>query len=183
MSEFVVRRMAPGDLEQVARLDAMSFPKPWPQAAFTRELENPRARCWVVETRLVAGLEFVPPPSSPLLPITVPAAEPAVIGALVAWLVLDEFHIATLAVHPELRRQGLGQLILRQALRDALAEGARMAFLEVRESNIAAQQLYRRFGFEVTGHRPRYYGTEDAVLMTLEPLGVRAAEPSTQTEE
>ena len=46
------------------------------------------------------------------------------------------------------------------------------AFLEVRVGNEAAQEMYRRFGFQVTGRRPKYYrdNDEDAILMTLEPL-------------
>ena len=53
-------------------------------------------------------------------------------------------------------------------------EGADSSFLEVRESNLAAQELYRRFGFEETGRRPRYYkdNSEDAILMSLEGLNV-----------
>lgn len=81
-------------------------------------------------------------------------------------------HIATFATRSEHRRKGIGKLLLKMALNDARAEGARRAFLEVRESNSAAQAMYEGFGFKVTGRRPRYYrdNDEDAILMTLEPL-------------
>jgi [ribosomal protein S18]-alanine N-acetyltransferase len=184
MSEPVVRRMVAGDLEQVARLDAMSFPRPWPPAAFARELDNPRAHCWVIEARHQGGLEYPPPASSSLDTLIIPPGQPAVVAMLVYWLVLDEAHIATLAVHPGVRRGGLGRRILLRALGEAAAEGAKVAYLEVRESNIAAQELYRWFGFEVTGRRPRYYITEDAVLMTLNPLDAGLIErPKAHTEE
>jgi ribosomal-protein-alanine N-acetyltransferase len=184
MSELVVRPMAGRDLEQVTRLDVMSFPKPWPRSAYERELENPRARCWVIEAAVEDGLEFPSAAAAPALPsLTVPPGGVAVVALLVYWLVVGEAHVATLAVHPSFRRQGLGRLILLQALREALAEGARVAYLEVRESNVAAQELYREFGFEPVGRRNRYYGSEDAVLMTLEPLDTRALAGVTHQEE
>jgi ribosomal-protein-alanine N-acetyltransferase len=91
---------------------------------------------------------------------------------IVSWIVIDELHIATFATHPGFRRQGVGSQLLKDALDDASRAGARRAFLEVRASNAAAQEMYRKFGFEVVGRRPRYYrdNSEDAVLMTLEHM-------------
>jgi ribosomal-protein-alanine N-acetyltransferase len=74
-------------------------------------------------------------------------------------------------------------MILGCALEEAARQGAKLAYLEVRESNKAAQDLYLEFGFKVTGHRPRYYITEDAVLMTLERLDVSMAEGWNQRTE
>jgi ribosomal-protein-alanine N-acetyltransferase len=53
-----------------------------------------------------------------------------------------------------------------------IPDGARSSFLEVRESNLVAQDMYRKFGYEVTGRRRRYYrdNDEDAILMNLESL-------------
>ena len=94
---------------------------------------------------------------------------------IVSWIIVDEMHIATIATHPDFRRQGIGERILRDALQDGMDAGAHLAFLEVRASNEAAQAMYRKFGFTVNGRRPRYYrdNGEDAILMTLEPLEVR----------
>ena len=91
---------------------------------------------------------------------------------LVLWFIVDEAHIATIAVHPDFRRQGLGEQILLHALRAARAEGASRAFLEVRAGNIAAQAMYKKYGFYVAGVRPGYYkdNNEDAILMNLENL-------------
>jgi len=91
---------------------------------------------------------------------------------IVSWMILDELHIATFATHGEHRRRGIGRLLLKSALDEARVDGARRAFLEVRESNSAAQAMYEGFGFKITGRRPRYYrdNDEDAILMTLEPL-------------
>jgi ribosomal-protein-alanine N-acetyltransferase len=85
---------------------------------------------------------------------------------------VDEVHIATIAIHPEFRRQGIGRRLLSHTLRRALDDGARSSFLEVRESNLAAQEMYRQFGYEPTGRRKRYYkdNDEDAILMSLGSL-------------
>jgi len=174
MSALTLRPMSATDLEQVTMLDAMSFPSPWPPGAFSKELANPQARTWVIETTADVPLKYGASVGLFPNPLTVQPGQMAVAAMLVCWLVLDEAHIATVAVHPELRRRGLGRLILRRALEEAAGEGARMAYLEVRESNTGAQDLYREFGFEVTGHRPRYYLTEDAILMTLAPLDVES---------
>ena len=144
-----IRRMTLDDLEQVVEIDRVSFSLPWPERSFRFELtDNPAARCWVAEM------------------------DGRVIGMLVLWMIVDEAHIATLATKPEFRRQGVAKQLLTQALTSALEEGARSAFLEVRESNAAAQSMYRKYGFVETGRRPRYYkdNDEDAILMTLPSL-------------
>jgi [ribosomal protein S18]-alanine N-acetyltransferase len=87
----------------------------------------------------------------------------------VIWLILDEAHVGTMAVHPDYRQRHIGQRILAEALAHARLCGATQALLEVRKTNIAAQKLYLSFGFEVVGLRRRYYedNGEDALLMTL----------------
>jgi [ribosomal protein S18]-alanine N-acetyltransferase len=91
---------------------------------------------------------------------------------VVGWMFVDEIHIATIATHPDYRRQGIGRKLLSHILRQALEEGAESSFLEVRESNLAAQEMYRQFGYEPAGRRKRYYrdNDEDAILMNLGSL-------------
>ena len=91
---------------------------------------------------------------------------------IVVWLIVDEVHVATIATHPDFRRQGIGSKLLLHTLLKAMDEGAHSSFLEVRESNIAAQEMYRKFGYEETGRRQRYYrdNDEDAILMNLNSL-------------
>jgi ribosomal-protein-alanine N-acetyltransferase len=95
---------------------------------------------------------------------------------VIAWLLVDEVHIATIATHPDFRRQGIAQALLAQVLKLGVEEGAVSSSLEVRASNLAAQAMYRKFGYEETGRRLRYYkdNGEDAILMTLENLQVKA---------
>ena len=150
---YSIRRMKLEDVEQVHQLDVISFSLPWPERSFRYELtENPSSRMWVAEST-----------GEPLT---------RVIGMLGLWLIVDEVHIGTLAVHPEFRRQGIAQKLLITSLVDACREGAKKAYLEVRKGNLAAQELYTKFGFKITGIRPRYYSNngEDALMMTLDPM-------------
>ena len=150
-----IRPMSLEDLEQVREIDQASFTMPWPESAYRFELQkNPASLLWVAETRL-------------------PGEKSNVVGMIVVWLILDEAHIATLAVHPDFRRHGIGKRLLATALHQSIRKRVKEAMLEVRASNQAAERLYRGFGFEIVGHRKRYYqdNQEDAVLMTLRELG------------
>jgi ribosomal-protein-alanine N-acetyltransferase len=144
-----IRRMTLDDLPIVLELDQVSFSLPWPERSFRFELtDNVASRCWVAEV------------------------DERVVAMLVGWMLVDEIHIATIATHPDFRRQGIARKLLSHALTRAMEEGAQSSFLEVRESNLAAQEMYRQFGYQPTGRRKRYYkdNDEDAILMTLESL-------------
>jgi ribosomal-protein-alanine N-acetyltransferase len=146
---LIIRKMTVDDIPAVVDLDQKSFSLPWPERSFRFELtDNPASRCWVTEL------------------------DGKVVGMIVVWLIVDEAHVATLATHPDYRRRGIGRRLLAHALRHIMEDGARSSFLEVRESNLAAQEMYREFGYEVTGRRRRYYrdNDEDAILMSLDSL-------------
>ncbi len=174
MSGLVIRRMRTEDLDQAVLLDCMSFSLPWPPSAYLHELNNTGGKAWVAEQVLEAPLEYHSPIPVPVADLVQPAGARAVAGVIVVWLIVDEAHIATLAVHPELRRQGIARKLLCVALKEAAKDGMFSALLEVRAGNEAAQDLYRKFGFDVVGRRPRYYqdNHEDAILMTLANLSV-----------
>lgn len=145
----MIRRMALDDLEQVVAIDQVSFSLPWPARSFQFELtDNPASRCWVTEV------------------------DGGIAAMLVAWLIVDEIHIATFATHPDHRHQGFGSQLLLHTLRYAKEEGANSSFLEVRENNEAAIGMYRKFGFVENGRREGYYknNNEAAILMTLDHL-------------
>lgn len=146
---LLIRKMAVEDLPAVVELDRMSFSLPWPERSFRFELtDNPASRCWVAEV------------------------DGRLIGMIVVWLLVDEAHVATLATHPDFRRQGIATKLLSYALRNLFREGARSSFLEVRVSNTVAQEMYRKFGYTESGRRRRYYrdNDEDAILMNLSSL-------------
>ena len=144
--------MEPRDLPRVIELDQLSFTLPWPESAFIFEIEkNPAARCWVAET---------------------PGDAPVIVGMIVVWLIMDEIHIATLAIDPTQRRLRVGQRLLAFALTNGIENGATKSLLEVRAGNVAARALYRKFGYEEVGVRKKYYSDngEDAILMNLDPI-------------
>jgi len=147
--DFTIRPMRLEDVPRVHAIDTLSFRLPWPDRSYRFELvENPSSELWVAEVQQAERFE--------------------VVGMIVLWVIVDEAHIGSLAVHPDYRRQGIAQALLVRSLQAAAWRGATQATLEVRRSNLAAQALYRRFGFEVVGIRPRYYrdNQEDALLMT-----------------
>ena len=92
------------------------------------------------------------------------------IGYIGIWTLLDECQINKIAVMPEKRKIGIGKAILNHVLELTRDMGVKSWYLEVRESNTAAQALYRSAGFSSVGTRKNYYinPVEDAVLMSLE---------------
>ncbi|MEI6289437.1 MAG: ribosomal protein S18-alanine N-acetyltransferase [Chloroflexota bacterium] len=149
-----IRPMIEDDLKAVCQIDQISFSQPWPDAAFEIELHNINARNWVVELEQPAENQ----------------TKSTIVAAMVIWRVLDEAHIATIAVHPEFRQRGIGKKLLQYGMDAAFEDGARIYHLEVRGGNLAAQKMYLDLGFEIVGIRPKYYqdNGEDALLMTLD---------------
>ena len=89
-------------------------------------------------------------------------------GFTICWMLPGDLHVLNLAVAPDCRRMGLAGLMLNSVLDGFTRKGGGLVNLEVRESNLAAQQLYLSFGFKVVGRRPNYYRREreDAIVMT-----------------
>lgn len=158
---LTLRPMALADLSRVHLIDVLSFSVPWSERSFRFELtENKNASVWVAELAL-------------------PDGKKEIVGMIVMWVILDESHVATIAVQPDYRGRGIGQRLLARGLLAVYKRGARVAFLEVRRSNLAAQHMYKKFGFRIDGKRLRYYrdNNEDALLMrldTIEPEELRA---------
>lgn len=172
---YGVERMILADVPEVGVLERMVFTLPWSNHAFEYELQyNPMAYFAVVRRRGAGadGQEGRRVPAGVIRRLgSKPARQPA-LGYGGFWLIVDEAHICTLAMHPEWRGQGLGELLLTHLIDHATALNAAVATLEVRISNLAAQQLYRKYGFEVAGLRKGYYSDnhEDALIMTTAPL-------------
>ena len=136
-----LRRMETRDLPSAMEIDALSLPRPWSAAIWRGELSSPYGLYLVIEDR---GEVF---------------------GQIGVRHVLGELHITTIAVRPEHRRRGHARALIGAAL--AAFPDASNVHLEVRPTNVEAIALYESLGFRETGRRPRYYGDEDAVLMTL----------------
>ena len=148
--------MTADDLEAVAAVERASYASGWPATAFAHEIEHNRlARYFVLEV----GDDLV--------------------GFAGTWLMVDEAHVVTIAVRPDLRRAGYGRLLLHALILAARHAGMEAATLEVRVSNEAARALYRRYGFWDVGERKKYYqdNGEDAVIMTTEEFASAAYGP------
>jgi [ribosomal protein S18]-alanine N-acetyltransferase len=148
-ARVVVDPMRFEDVPAVHEIERMSFRTPWPAYAFEQELRGNRLARYVVAR-----------------------AGDRVVGFAGIWLMVDEAHVTTFGVHPDWRRQSIGRHLLLNLAELSVAIGARRMTLEVRASNLAAQALYRAFGFEIAGRRHRYYSDdgEDALVMTTPDL-------------
>lgn len=135
--------MRHADLNEVLAIERVSFAAPWSRDAFIRELSNRAARAAVFR------------------------AGGAIVGYVCFWVVLDEAHIQTIAVHPDMRDRGYGMAIMTHVESMCLREGVRRIILEVGRRNAAARNLYKKCGFTAIGFRKRYYTEtdDDAVVM------------------
>lgn len=176
-----IRPMRADDISQVLDIERQSFPSMWPQTVYQRELKNNMARYLVVtEPAEEAGPEG-PGGSDNVrglvrrffggLPASTRPRE-HILGLVGLWLVLGEAHIVTIAVQPEFRRLGIGELLLVAAIETAIDDHQDAMTLEYRISNGGARALYDKYGFEQVGVRAKYYSDtqEDAVLMTTPKL-------------
>ena len=144
--------MLAGDLDAVVAIEHKSFSMPWTDTMFLSEMRQGPA-----SQLLVARLEKRPT---------------TIVGYVGYRAVLDEMHVMILAVAPAWRRQRIAQHMLSEAMEQARQADCARAILEVRASNVGAQQLYYRLGFAPVGVRPKYYQrpSEDALILWRDPL-------------
>lgn len=151
MREVVIAPLrSPADLDDVLAIEAESFTNPWTREMYESELTS-------------AGVSHV---------LLARDGGGQVVGFCSFWRVVDEVHVNNLAVRPSHRRRGIGRALLVHMLRDASAQGATRALLEVRRSNEEARRLYESLGFAVAGVRKQYYSRpiEDAIVLWREHL-------------
>jgi [ribosomal protein S18]-alanine N-acetyltransferase len=160
MPRLTIERMSHDDVPAVMAVDRLCFPTPWSENAYRSEMGNVSA--YYLVARLSNSTWRAPSA----------AEREALVGYAGAWIVMDEAHITTIGVHPDFRRHGIGQKLFEAILEQARARGVRRASLEVRESNVAAQSLYGKYGFVPIARRRRYYTDtgEDAIVMWVEDL-------------
>jgi ribosomal-protein-alanine N-acetyltransferase len=171
---YTIRLMEPGDVLEVIAIERVSFPTPWHASSFLYELKhNTRSFFY---TLLKPALQPSPDELADadqgwlrrLRGVLRPPEENQVIGYVGLRSQSAEAHISTIAVHPEWRDRGLGELLLLIAMEKAVELDAGAVSLEVRPSNQVAQHLYRKYGFRFTGvHRGYYRDGEDAWLMRV----------------
>lgn len=159
---YRIRRMEPRDVHAVVALDRLAFSDPWPESAYTQELYfNPLARYFTLElTRSLPHWRWPWKPRASNL-----------LGFAGMRLEHGRGHISTLAIHPDWRGLGFGELLLITTLQQAIEMEASAIMLEVRPSNTAAQRLYAKYHFLPVDRRTRYYQDgEDALLLEVQQL-------------
>lgn len=182
---YILEPMTIEDIEEVSSAEARCFPSPWPMAAYRRELRDTKQNYYIVlrddpDAEPEGDLPVQFGASTPrrqgrfaFWPMGRRDAQnqpPPIIGFAGMWHVLDEAHVTTIGVVPELQGKGLGELLFLTLVDEAIRRGATWLTLEVRVSNYSAQQLYRKYGFTIQGKRQRYYtdNNEDAYIMWSE---------------
>lgn len=153
------------DIEQVMPIEQAAFPAPWPASAYRYELTQNDLSSYLV-VREQGPEETERGTTCPRL--LSPAQPTRILGYGGFWLLVDEAHISTIAVHPDWRGRGLGEMVLVALVDAAILRGAGEITLEVRVSNAVAQNLYHKYGFAQVGVRKRYYhdNNEDALILT-----------------
>lgn len=154
----IITPLTPDDLDAIMPLERQVFQDPWTRRMYLIDLTQNDLATYLAARP--AGQDSAG--GRPLPPILAWGG---------FWLMVDEAHVATVASHPEWRGCGLGQWLMLALLDAAVQRGARIATLEVRVSNLPAQALYEKLGFQLAGHRQHYYRDgEDGLIMTTPPL-------------
>ena len=148
MSEIEIGLMNLDDIEAVHAIEEACFRTPWSKESFYREVTDNACARYVVLRENGTAIAYAG-----------------------VWFVLDEGHITNIAVRPDRRGMGYGEMVTRAMIQLAADSGMNWMTLEVRRSNTAAQNLYHKLGFIDVGYRKRYYeNSEDALIMALEQL-------------
>ncbi len=142
-----IEKMSKEDIDKVLIIERLSFPDPWPKSLFLDELKNPYSHTYLLKIH-----------------------DGQVIGYIIFWMIMDEGHILSMAIHPEHRNKGFGSLLLKFSLDYLIKNSGKVMTLEVRKSNVQAIALYKKFGFRIVGIRKNYYtnNREDALMMKKE---------------
>ena len=156
---FKIRRLEAKDIPTITSIDRLVFHDPWPESAYVQELYfNPNAHYFILQL-------------TPAMPTHSWAERRAALASQIVGFVgvrveVERGHISTLALRPEWRGWGLGEMLLHTALEQAIHSGAHTVALEVRVSNAVAQNLYAKYDFVVVSQLRGYYADgEDAYYM------------------
>ncbi|MGV6809777.1 MAG: ribosomal protein S18-alanine N-acetyltransferase [bacterium] len=144
--QLQLRRMVTADLDAIMAIEHSAYPFPWSEGIF-RDCLSAAYSCWVLEHRQHALTQSSSPVEQPF----------STVGYAIFSVAVGEMHILNLCVSPVWQGKGFGRYLLQHIQDKARQQGAEMCFLEVRESNSTAQQLYLSDGFNEVGFRKNYY--------------------------
>jgi ribosomal-protein-alanine N-acetyltransferase len=152
--DLTIEPMRRRHLKGVMAIEEQVYPRPWTQGVFVSEMEQVRR----------GQREYL-----------VASAGSRVVGYGGLMLLPEEAHITNIAVDPAEQRRGVGRRLMVALSRAARANGAESMSLEVRVSNVAAQEMYRAFGYVPAGVRQKYYeNVEDAIVMWVHDVDTAA---------
>jgi [ribosomal protein S18]-alanine N-acetyltransferase len=141
---MTITRMTMADVQEVLRIESLSFPSSWPRNAFSAELNDNKLAYYFVGR---IGSELI------------------AYGGV--WVMLEDSHVTTIAVHPDWRGRRYGEEIFARMLSETVTQEAAWMTLEVRKSNVAAQYLYQKYGFTVIAQRPAYYNDNHETALVM----------------
>jgi ribosomal-protein-alanine N-acetyltransferase len=169
------------DIPQVAQIDREAFPGEWvfrSQSAYKQDLDNPSVR-YIVACRKrdegESGGQMLPKPPwfKRLFSYERRRHTPQdIVGFSGFWMMVGEAHIIAIGVRNVCRQLGIGEALLIATIELAQMLNAKLVTLEVRASNKIARGLYKKYGFQVVGRRPKYYSSdgEDAIIMSTDSI-------------
>lgn len=170
---YRVDLMTIADLERVMEIETLAHASPWPESAYRHELENNELAQYLVVMPTESEAQTHPTIRQRIRNwLRRPRRGRPLLGYSGFFVIVGEAHVSTIAVDPEWRGLGLGELLLLEMLERAIRMNAFLMTLEVRISNETAQKLYEKYHFEVVGQRKRYYqnNKEDALIMTVSDI-------------
>jgi ribosomal-protein-alanine N-acetyltransferase len=142
-SSLTFRRMTLEDIQQVMIVEEEVYEFPWTERIFS-DCIRVGYQCWL-------GLQ-----------------DQLIVGHGVISFTTDESHMLNLSIAGKQQHKGFGRQFVDFLVQQAGIHNARIMFLEVRPSNIAAINCYGAAGFNEIGSRKNYYpapeGREDALL-------------------
>ncbi len=139
-----IRKATVKDVPYIYQIGTLCFSDAWLENTICDDLEKSHSEYFIVEIQNI------------------------VVGYSCFWYILDEAQLVNIGVHPDYRRKGIGELLLKEGIAEASKKKMKTLFLEVRVTNLPAQALYRKYGLKVVSLRKNVYSSpmEDGYIMT-----------------
>jgi len=146
LARLIYEPMQESDLDDVVAVEEQVYPYPWSRTNFSDSLSQ-GYHAWVLRGQ-----------------------DRRLMGYFLIMGIVDEAHLLNVAVSRDWQGQGLGRLLVNQAVALSRGLGMESILLEVRPSNVRALEIYQRYGFSEIGRRKGYYPAanstrEDAIVM------------------
>ena len=141
MNDINIKQATNDDISKLIALDEVSFTKPWNFQMFTDEIKKDYAYYYLAE------IDNIP------------------VGYIGIWCIYETSELIRIATHPDYRNKGIGNSLIKKALKTAYEKQCETMLLEVNCNNTAAQALYLKNNFSQISIRKGYYDGEDAVIM------------------